>query len=51
LGGRGVMGSKMGDEYSNLSVTEVKCIIGKQSRSKRKHYSKKKIATICNEPR
>ena len=41
----------MGDEYSNLGVTEVSHVIGKQSKKKRKHYSMKKIDTICNESR
>jgi hypothetical protein len=41
----------MDDEYSNLGVTEVKYIIGKQSRNKRKRYSMKKIDKICNESR
>jgi len=42
---------ELDDEFSNLGVTEVKYIIGKQSINKRKHYNMKKIDTICNESR
>jgi len=46
-----VMEFEMDDVFSNLGVTEVKFIISKQSRNKRKHYSMKEIDSICNESR
>jgi hypothetical protein len=38
-GGGGLMEFKMGDEYSNLGVTEVKYIIGKQPRKEKENIT------------